>query len=128
MYATSSSIDMAASAGEASALLRTLSNEHRLLILCHLTEQGEMSVGELVSQVGLSQSALSQHLGKLRAQGLVSFRREAQSLIYRVCDERAQSILSLLHDMFCASSETDEVRKSPIASPRAGTEKGTDAV
>lgn len=109
--------EMAASAGEAAALLKMLSNEHRLLILCYLIAEDEMSVGELVCRIGLSQSALSQHLAKLRDEGLVGFRREAQTLFYRVCDDRAASILLLLHDIFCA--EPDQLRKSPMAQPRA---------
>ena len=95
--------EMAAAAADASALMKALSNEHRLLILCHLIEADEMTVGELVTKIGLSQSALSQHLAKLRDEGLVTFRREAQNLFYRVCDERAGSVLVLLHQMFCPS-------------------------
>lgn len=85
--------------------MKALSNEHRLLILCHLIAAGEMHVGELVSKIGLSQSALSQHLARLRAEGLVSFRREAQTLFYRVCDERAASLLMLLQQMFCPDGQ-----------------------
>jgi DNA-binding transcriptional ArsR family regulator len=107
--------DMAASAGEAATLLKALSNERRLLILCHLIAEDEMSVGELVSRVGLGQSALSQHLGRLRDEGLVTFRREGQTLFYRVCDDRAARILSLLHDMFCARSGTAGLRESRMA-------------
>ena len=69
--------DMAARAGEAAALMKALSNEHRLLILCHLIVAGELPVGTIVERVGLSQSALSQHLARLRDEGLVAFRREA---------------------------------------------------
>lgn len=93
--------DMAAKAGEAAALMKALSNEHRLLILCHLSAADELSVGELVRQIGLSQSALSQHLAKLRQEGLVGFRREAQTLFYRVADARAGQILQVLRDIFC---------------------------
>ena len=92
---------MANAAADAAALMKALSNEHRLLILCHLIAEDEMSVGELVARVGLGQSALSQHLAKLRNEGLVTFRRESQTLFYRVCDERAASVLVLLHQMFC---------------------------
>jgi DNA-binding transcriptional ArsR family regulator len=92
---------MAASAADAAALMRALSNEHRLLILCHLIAREEMPVGDLVSKIGLSQSALSQHLARLREEGLVTFRRQAQTLFYRVCDERAASVLSLLQQFYC---------------------------
>ena len=127
MYDAPSPFDMAASAGKAAALLRTLSNEHRLLILCHLIEEEEMAVGELVSKIGLSQSALSQHLARLRDEGLVNFRRDAQTLFYRVCDDRVASVLVLLHDMFCAGSGTGKLRDSPMARParhRDKTERG----
>jgi ArsR family transcriptional regulator, virulence genes transcriptional regulator len=88
-------------AAEAASLLRMLSNESRLLVLCHLAQSGELAVGELVQRIGLSQSALSQHLARLREEGLVANRKEAQSVYYRICDPRAQQILALLHDIFC---------------------------
>ena len=68
---------LAKQAGDAAQLLKLLANENRLLILCFLAARGEMTVGELVDVVKLSQSALSQHLAKLRADGLVVFRRTA---------------------------------------------------
>src|SRR3984957_12160791 len=77
-------------AGDAAQLLKLLGNEKRLLILCFLAARGEMTVGEIVDVVKLSQSALSQHLGKLRADGLVTFRRTSQTLHYRVVDKRAR--------------------------------------
>lgn len=88
-------------AADAAALLRALSNESRLLVLCHLIDAGEVSVGELNARVGLSQSALSQHLAKLRDEGLVATRKEAQTVYYRICDPRAQRMLAVLHDLFC---------------------------
>lgn len=88
-------------AAQAAGLLRALSNESRLLVLCHLTASEELSVGELVERIGLSQSALSQHLAKLREEGLVATRKEAQSVFYRICDPRARQVLALLHDLFC---------------------------
>ena len=91
----------AAEAGEAVSLLKAMANQSRLLILCYLAEAGEMSVGELVDRVGLSQSALSQHLAKLRHEGLVSTRKEAQTVHYSVCDPKAGQLLALLHDLFC---------------------------
>lgn len=63
-------------AAEATRLLKALSSEPRLLVLCYLSEAGEMSVGELVEHIGLSQSALSQHLGRLRDEGLVTTRKD----------------------------------------------------
>jgi ArsR family transcriptional regulator, virulence genes transcriptional regulator len=89
-------------AAEAASLMRALSNESRLLVLCHLAASGELSAGELVGRIGAGQSALSQHLAKLREEGLVATRREAQSVFYRICDPRAEQVLALLHDLFCA--------------------------
>lgn len=88
-------------AQEAAALLKAMSNESRLLVLCHLAESGELSVGQLVDRVGLSQSALSQHLARLREERLVETRKEAQTVYYRLCDPRAGQLLALLHDLFC---------------------------
>lgn len=88
-------------AAEAASLLRAVANEQRLLILCHLLTEGEMSVSGLVAHVGLSQSALSQHLARLREDGIVTFRREAQTLFYRVTDEKASRLLALLRDLYC---------------------------
>lgn len=93
--------DFEARAAEAAQFLKLLANEHRLLVLCHLQTAGEAPVSSLVEEVGLSQSALSQHLAKLREDGLVTFRRESQTLFYRVCDERAERVLALLKDIFC---------------------------
>ncbi|WP_300974870.1 helix-turn-helix transcriptional regulator [Sphingomonas sp. LHG3406-1] len=83
------------------ALLKSMANECRLLVLCHLSAEGELSVGQLQDRVGLGQSALSQHLAKLREEGLVATRREAQTVFYSVCDPKAQQVLALLHDLFC---------------------------
>lgn len=88
-------------AGEAAQLLKLLGHEKRLLVLCFLAARGEMTVGELVGVAKLSQSALSQHLAKLRADGLVEFRRTAQTLHYRVVDERALRVLQLLKEIYC---------------------------
>lgn len=90
-------------AGDAAQLLKLLGNEKRLLILCFLAARGEMTVGELVDVVQLSQSALSQHLGKLRADGLVAFRRTSQTLHYRVADKRALRVLQVLKEIFCGN-------------------------
>ncbi len=90
-----------AHAAEAAQFLKVFANEHRLLVLCHLLVAGEASVSALVSEVGLSQSALSQHLAKLREDGLVTYRRESQTLFYRVCDARADRLLAVLKDIFC---------------------------
>jgi DNA-binding transcriptional ArsR family regulator len=88
-------------AGDAAHLLKLLGNEKRLLILCFLAARGEMTVGELVGVVRLSQSALSQHLAKMRADGLVAFRRTSQTLHYRVADKRALQVLQVLKEIYC---------------------------
>ena len=88
-------------AGEAAHLLKLLGNESRLLILCFLAVRGEMTVGELVDVVKLSQSALSQHLARLREDELVTFRRDSQTLHYRVIDQKALRVLGLLKDIYC---------------------------
>lgn len=87
-------------AGEAAAMMAALSNEARLRVLCDLAG-GERMAGELVQRSGLSQSALSQHLAKLRAEGLVTTRREGQSIFYRIADLNAVRILGILHDIYC---------------------------
>jgi DNA-binding transcriptional ArsR family regulator len=89
-----------ASAGQAARLLRALANERRLMILCQLTD-GERSVGQLAPLVGLSQSALSQHLAVLREEGLVATRREAQSVWYRIDDPAALKVVATLAEIFC---------------------------
>lgn len=93
--------EFAENAAEAVQTLKSMANQCRLLILCHLIESGELSVGELVDRVGISQSALSQHLAKLRADGMVATRKQGQSVFYRVSDPNAGRILALLHDLFC---------------------------
>lgn len=92
--------DMEAHADEATRLLRSLANPHRLMLLCALTE-GELSVGALNERVPLSQSALSQHLAVLREEGLVSTRRESQTIYYRVSDGPALKILDVLYTAYC---------------------------
>jgi len=87
-------------AGEAASMLRALSHEARLLVLCELAS-GERTAGELVERSGLSQSALSQHLTKLRDEGLVATRREATSIVYRIADRKAARILGVLHEIYC---------------------------
>ncbi len=96
--------DFLKSVERASALLKAMSNKRRLLILCHLSD-GEHSVGELCSLIGLSQSALSQHLAKLRHDDLVKTRRSAQSVYYSIAPGEVESILGTLHRLYCADEE-----------------------
>jgi DNA-binding transcriptional ArsR family regulator len=92
---------MKAGASEASALLRALGNERRLLVLCHLMGSGEASAGELALAVELSPSALSQHLSRMREEGLVQSRRQAQVVLYRIADTRLERLIALLKDLYC---------------------------
>ncbi len=93
---------LGARAAEVAALLRALGNDRRLLILCKLVESGEATVGSLADDVGLSQSALSQHLGRMRDEGIVAFRREAQTIWYRIADSRVETLLATLHRLYCS--------------------------
>ena len=88
-------------AGEAAAIMKSLSNEARLLVLCHLSEASELSAGELTRRIGLSQSALSQHLARLRDEDLVATRKEAQTVFYRVADPKVRRVLEVLHELYC---------------------------
>lgn len=92
-----------ANALEVAQVLRTLANERRLMILCKLVEWGEATAGSLAEAVGLSQSALSQHLAKMREEGIVTFRRDAQTLWYRVADPRTETLLGHLQRLYCSS-------------------------
>lgn len=85
--------------GLAVSLLKALSNERRLMIVCALYK-GEKSVGELEEIVGLSQSALSQHLARLRKDGLVKTRREAQTIYYSLQNNATQELLRCLSDIY----------------------------
>jgi ArsR family transcriptional regulator, virulence genes transcriptional regulator len=92
--------DMHEHAGDAARLLKALSNEKRLMILCLLVET-ERSVGEINARVELSQSALSQHPAVLREEGLVQTRREAQTIRYSLADGPAKRIIATLHSIYC---------------------------
>ena len=99
--------DLENNAVEVANMLRVLANERRLMIVCKLVEWGEGNVTELAEAVGLSQSALSQHLAKLRDEGIVTFRRESQTLWYRVADPRIERLFAALHELFCRKVERD---------------------
>ena len=86
-------------AAEAAQLLKLLANEQRLTVLCRLSG-GEMSVSELGQHVSLTQSALSQHLAKMRAEGLVTTRREAQTIYYRLADPIAERLVGVLCELY----------------------------
>lgn len=94
--------ELAASAHAAARLMKLLASEQRLLLLCRLIE-GEASVGELAEHAKLAHSATSQHLGKMRAEGLVATRREAQTIYYRLANPAAVRVLDTLCDIYSGS-------------------------
>jgi len=89
-------------AEDAAELLASMANAKRLLVLCHLVE-GERSVGELAAVAGLSQSALSQHLGRMRLQGVVKTRRDAQTIFYSLASGEVRAVLETLYGLYCGS-------------------------
>ncbi|MCF6275735.1 MAG: metalloregulator ArsR/SmtB family transcription factor [Robiginitomaculum sp.] len=97
---------MGANAGKACALLKSMANQSRLMILCQLAER-EMSVGELLESVPLSQSALSQHLSMLRREKIVTTRRIAQSIMYSLDSEDARVLINTLYELYCKGTEED---------------------
>ena len=92
--------DLTSRSEDVADLLKAMANSHRLLILCEL-HKGECTVSVLEAVVPLSQSALSQHLAKLREAGVVATRREAQSIYYSLADPRAASLIGTLYELFC---------------------------
>ena len=93
---------MARSAGRASNLMKTLGHKDRLMILCHLAD-GEKSVGQIAELLEISQSPLSQHLSRMRKEGLVDTRREAQTIYYSLKSGEASRIVEVLYELFCAA-------------------------
>lgn len=91
---------MERAADQASSLLKALSSRHRLLIICQLID-GEHSVGELAAFLDLRDSTVSQHLALLRKDGLVSTRRDAQTIYYSIASEPARQVLKTLYRVFC---------------------------
>jgi len=88
-------------AAQVAKLLKATSNPRRLMMLCKLVEHGEVTVGDLARDVGLSQSACSQHLAKMRDEGLVTYRRESQTLWYAIADSRVETLLATLYQLYC---------------------------
>jgi len=88
-------------AAAAAAMLRLLASERRLIVLCTLIVEGEAPVGRLAERAGLSQPAMSQHLAKLREEGLVATRRAGTTIHYRIADQRVATILATLQQIFC---------------------------
>jgi len=97
--------EMESGADQAVSLLKAMANRHRLIILCCLQGQ-ELSVGELNQKIGLSQSALSQHLALLRKDELVNTRKEAQTVYYSLSSPDVEAIISTLHNLYCSPTAT----------------------
>ncbi len=110
-------------AGSAAKLVRALSNEHRLMVVCALSA-AELSVGQLNELVQLSPSALSQHLAVLRREGLVSTRRHAQTIYYRVTPGIALDVVRLLYEHYCGGRKAGKTRPSPQTRRRTRVEAG----
>ena len=87
-------------AGEAADLLKSMANDRRLVVLCELM-QGERTVGELEAVAGLSQSALSQHLARLREAKVVKTRRESQTIYYSLASQGVKRLIDVLYDVYC---------------------------
>lgn len=88
-------------AARVARILKLMANENRILMLCRLATEGEMAVSALGRAVSLSQSALSQHLARLREEGVVAFRRESQTLYYSIKDGQTRQLLLALKDIYC---------------------------
>jgi len=95
---------MQAAAAQACALLKVLANPDRLLLMCQLS-QGELSVGELETQLGIRQPTLSQQLGVLRENGLVRTRRDGKNIFYSVASPEALAVMTVLYEQFCANAK-----------------------
>ena len=106
--------------GQASQLLKSLANDRRFLIMCHLSEN-EKSVGELERLVDLSQSALSQHLARLRRDKLVRTRREAQTIFYSIASPEADAVLQTLYKLYCVDDDSAIARGTADAGRRSAS-------
>ena len=103
--------EMRDAAARASGLLKTLGNEKRLMVLCHLAA-GEASVGDLGAALEIEQAPLSQQLARLRSEGLVQTCREAQTIYYSLAGDEASRVIALLYDLYCAPPTKRQYRKT----------------
>jgi ArsR family transcriptional regulator, virulence genes transcriptional regulator len=118
---------MEVGARRASALLKAMGNPHRLMILCRLAE-GEKCVGELERVIGLSQSALSQHLARLRRDDIVVTRRAAQTIYYSLAGPEARAVIATLYRLYCGSDAVDFNGKSmPMTAPASSKSSAASA-
>ncbi|HKM62916.1 MAG TPA: metalloregulator ArsR/SmtB family transcription factor [Acidisphaera sp.] len=108
---------MLQAADQAAELLKSIGNRHRLLVLCQLTE-GERSVGDLAAFLGLRDSTVSQHLSLLRREGLVTARRDGQTIWYLIASTSARRVLETLFEIFCAPDSLCAPQAAPRKPPR----------
>ncbi len=101
---TDSLLELRASAGKACALLKTMANEDRLMLLCHLID-AELNVGELEGLTDIRQPTLSQQLGVLRDEGLVSTRREGKYIYYKLASNAVVRMMQTLHGLYCSQKK-----------------------
>lgn len=92
-------------ATRAAELMRQLGNDRRILLICCLIAEGEVTVSRLAEHVGLSMSAVSQHLKVLRWDGLVAARRQGAEIHYRIADERVLKLVSVLQDLYATDAD-----------------------
>jgi DNA-binding transcriptional ArsR family regulator len=100
-------LELQSKAETVAGLLKSVGNRNRLIMLCELLK-GERSVGGLQQAIGLSQSALSQHLARLRADKIVATRRESQTIYYSLASQKVSRLIGLLYQLYCAPSCDDE--------------------
>lgn len=106
--------DLQKSARDAAELMKALSSENRLLLLCQLAE-GDKTVGELAEGLGLRQAAVSQQLALLRKDGLVGARRDGRSMHYRLTGDEVRAVILLLHRLYCVpASQPAEIEPSGV--------------
>ena len=97
---------MQASAKNATDMLKLLGHPDRLMVLCQL-KNGEASVGELSRMLNIKQSPLSQHLARMRHEGVVESRREAQTIYYRLSGDKVAQIVTVLYELYCVTDDED---------------------
>jgi len=97
--------DMSAKAEQVAAFLKGLANSDRLLVLCELAD-GERCVTQLMARTKIAQTSMSQHLSKLRDEGIVTYRREHRTLYYSIADPAVLDIMRVLYGRFCAPDES----------------------
>jgi len=110
--------ELLSNAGRAESFLKALANRHRLMILCEL-HRGECSVTALNQRLDLSQSALSQHLARLREDNLVETRRESQTIYYSLANKDVERVIALLWEIYCkADGDPDDMQPAQREQPK----------